>query len=176
MSTADDAIKAAPPQPTGQKRLLRRKLPQDIHHLRAVEPEEERAARQAAEDARERLSVASMRIDDKADAAIKAAQRKLDQANAALADCYEPVVIQAMPPAEFEDLVALHPKRDGKEEAFNAETLLPELFLVCVQGELTREQWETEVIPQLANGEWVAMQNKALEVNGRYSDGLIPKG
>lgn len=176
MSTADDAIKAAPPAPAGQQRLLKRKLPQLVHHLRAVEPDQERAARQAAEDARERLSIASMRIDERADDAITAAQAELDQANAELAACYEPVTIQALPPAVFEVLVAEHPKREGKEEAFNGETLLPELFLRCVRGELTREQWETEVIPQLANGELVAMQTKALEVNGRYSDGLIPKG
>ncbi len=176
MSTADDAIKAAPPAPAGQQRLLKRKLPSVVHHLRAVEPEEERTARQAAEDARERLSIASMRIDDKADAAIKAAQRKLDQANAALAECYEPVVIQSLPPAEFEALVAEHPKREGKEEAFNAESLLPVLFLRCVQGELTPAQWEAELVPQLSNGEYVAMQTKALEVNARYSDGAIPKG
>lgn len=176
MSTADNSIKAAPPQPAGQKRLLRRKLPQAVHHLRAVEPEVELAAKQAADEARERLSIATMRLDDKADDAIEAAQATLDEANAALADCFEPVTIQALPPEEFEALVALHPKREGKEEAFNAETLLPPLFLRCVQGDLTPEQWEREVIPQLSNGELRALEMAALNVNARWSDGAIPKG
>jgi hypothetical protein len=174
VSTADNAIKAAPP--AGLQRLLKRKLPEAVHYLRAVEPEVERAARQVVDDARDRLSVASMRIDDKADAAINAAQQDLDAANAALADCYEAITIKAMPPTEFEALVAEHPARKDEDEPYNNETLLPALFLRCVQGDLTPEQWTDEVIPQLANGERRAMEFKAMEINSRFSDGLIPKG
>lgn len=176
MSTADDAIKAAPPAPAGQRRLLNRKRPTVVHHLRAVEPDVERAAKEAAEAARERLSIASMRIDEQATDAVTTAQAELDQANAALAACYEPVTIQALPPDEFEELVAEHPKREGKEEAFNADSLLPVLFLRCVQGDLTAEEWANEVIPQLSNGERRALESRSLDVNGRFSDGLIPKG
>jgi chemotaxis regulatin CheY-phosphate phosphatase CheZ len=173
MSTARNSTKAAP---TGQLRLLRRKPPQVVHYLRAVEPEVESAARQAVTDARDRLSTATMRIDDAAVEAIEAAQATLDQAQAALAACYEPIVIQALPPDEFEALVAEHPKREDKDESFNADTLLPVLFLRCVQGDLTAEQWTKEVIPQLSNGERRALESRSLDVNGRFSDGLIPKG
>jgi hypothetical protein len=176
MSTADDSIKAAPPAPAGLSRLLNRKRPTVVHYLRGVEPDVERAAKEAAEAARERLSIASMRIDEQATEWVNTAQAELDRANAALAACYEPVTIQALPPDEFEALVAQHPKREGKDEAFNLETLVLPLFLLCVQGELTAKQWTNEIIPQLSNGERRALELKAFDVNARYSDGLIPKG
>jgi hypothetical protein len=173
MSTADEAIKAAPP--TGLERLLRRKSPEVVHHLRAAEPHEEAAARQAVADARERLETASWRSDEQAQAAITAAQAEVDQARAALAACYEPVVIRALPPKEFEALVDEHPARDGKDEPYNPETLNMELFHLCVQGNLSREQWETEVIPQLSKGELLSLETAAIALNGRTSDGSIPK-
>lgn len=173
MSTADEAIKAAPPE-TG-RRLLKRKLPQVVHHLRAVEPEEEAAARRAVADAREALAIASYRVDDKAAEVIEAAQAELDQKRAALAACYEPVAITAMPPAEFEEFVKGHPPRDGHDEPYNPLTLNPELFLACVQGDYTREEWETGIIPQLSKGEWTGLQIDCVAVNGRTSDGAIPK-
>lgn len=172
MSTAAEAIKAA----TGQTRLLRRKLPEVTYHLRAVEPDEEAAARKAVADARERLETATFRIDDAAESAVTAAQADLDQAQATLAACYEAVVIRALPPAEFEALAADHPARPDKDEAYNLETLCPALFYAGVQGELTAEQWETEVVPQLGRGEWWGLQAAAMNINGRSADGAIPKG
>jgi hypothetical protein len=173
MGTADDAIKTAP---ASQLRLLRRGLPQVVHHLRASTPEEERAARQAASAARERLAHHMMRIDDQVGEAIAAAQAECDAADAALATCYEPVIIQALPPAVFETLVAEFPAREGKDEAWNIETLPPALFLASVRGELTAEQWEKEVLPQLAHGEVQGLRNSALAVNARFVGGDVPKG
>lgn len=173
MSTADEAVKAA--SPAGLGRLLRRRLPEVVHHLRAAEPHEEAAARKAVADARERLEEASWRVDDKAAAAIAAAQVDVDQARAALAACYEPVAIRALPPAAFEALAAEHPARPGQDEAYNLETLCPALFYAGVQGELTAEQWEHEIVPQLGRGEWWGLQAAAMTINGRATDGSIPK-
>lgn len=170
---ADDAIKAA--LPTGQERLLRRKLPQAVYHLRAVEPEEERAARQAVADAREHLQTVSFRVDDGAAAAIAEADEALEAARSVLAACYEPVVIQALEPEHFEEVAAQHPARPDEDEAYNLDTLCPELFYLGVQGALTREQWEEEVKPQLGRGEWMGLGATALNLNGRLSDGTIPK-
>jgi len=171
MSNTRTATKTA----TG-RRLLRRQLPELVYNLRAAEPGEEAAARQAVADARERLETASFRVDDGADAARTVAQAELDRANAALAACYEPVVVRALPPAEFEALVAQHPPRDGKDEPYNPETFNPELFLACVQGDYTREEWETEIIPQLSKGEQLGLITAAVGLNGRMTDGVIPKG
>lgn len=172
MSTSTEAIKAS-----GQSRLLRRKLPEVVHHLRAVEPEEEAAARKAVADARERREDATFRVDEGAEADRTAADAELDQARAALAACYEPVVIRALPPEEFEQVAADHPARPDKDEAYNLDTLCPELFYRGVRdtSELTREQWETEVVPQLGRGEWMGLTVAAMAINGRMSDGSIPK-
>lgn len=171
--SADDAIKAA--LPTGQERLLRRKLPTVVHHLRAAEPAEEQAARTAVAEARERLQRTLFRVDDDAAAAIAEVEGALEAARSVLAACYEPVTIQALPPEEFEEVAADHPARPDEDEAFNLDTLCPELFYLGVQGKLTREQWENEIVPQLGRGEWMGLQSAAMNINGRLSDGSIPK-
>lgn len=164
----------------GLARLKSRKLPVTVYHLRAAEPEEEMAAQAAVETARERLEVASMRADEGAEAAITKAQAELDQANAALAACYEAVTIQAQPPDEFERLLNLpeHKPRKGndKDSQWNSDTFPRAVFLIGVQGELTAEEWTEEVLPQCSQAERVALFLAALNINARWSDGTVPKG
>lgn len=174
MGSADDAVKAA--DGSGLSRLLRRKPPSVVHHLRAVEPQIERAARGAVLVARERRDMAEFSLSDDQATQLAQAQADLDTANAALADCYEPVTIRALPPAEYEALIARHPAREGEDEPYDPATFGPELFYACVQGELTRQQWQEEIVPQLSQAEWLELLGAALTVNARFTGGDIPKG
>ncbi len=173
MGIADDAIKAS--DGSGLSRLLKRKLPTVVHHLRAVEPEVERAARAAAQKARDARDDAEMSLDDDQADQVAAAQAVLDEANAALAACYEPVTIQALPPEEYEDLVGAHPAKD-KDEPFDVEAVSPELFYRGVQGDLMREEWVGILTSQVSQAERLGLFGDALTVNARAVSGDIPKG
>lgn len=163
----------------GLARLKSRKLPVAVYHLRAVDPDEEMAARDGVTSAEERHTAALMRSDEGAEAAIAKAQAEVDQAKAALADCYQEVRIQAQEPEEFERLLGLpeHKPRKGTEDTlWNNDTFGKTMFLVGVQGELTAEEWETEVFPQLSQAEKAGLFIKALNINARWVDGSVPKG
>jgi hypothetical protein len=171
MSSADEATKAA----GGPARLRTRKLATTVYHLRAVDPEEEAAARAAVAEAREALTATAYRHDEDAAAAIEQAEADLAAAQEKLAACYEPVTISAVPPAEFERLAADHPTREGKDEPYDMPALAEALFIAGVQGDLTTEQWREEVFPQLTNGERTGITTAALLVNSRGIGGGIPK-
>jgi hypothetical protein len=153
-----------------------RTRPSDTYHLPVGEDAEMRAAMEAVEAAQGALSTARMRFDDRAAEAVTEAEAALAQANAALAAFYEPVVIRAMKPGAFEELVAEHPAREGKDERWNKDTFLRALFLASVVGELSREDWETLLDEQCSEGEQNGLFYTAQLVNARTPDGTIPKG
>jgi hypothetical protein len=162
----------------GLARLKTRKLPVAVYHLRAAEPDEEMAAREGVTAADERHTAALMRGDEGAEAAIAKAQAELDQAQAALADCYQEVRIQALEPDEFERLLGLpenKPRKGTDDTLWNNDTFGKAVFLAGVQGELTAEEWVTEVIPQLSQAEKAGLFVKALNINARWTDGSVPK-
>ena len=161
---------------TQRDRLMSRTRPSDTYHLPVGDEAEMRDATAAVETAQEALSVARMRFDDRAAVAVEEAQAALAQAGKALAALYEPVVIRAMKPAAFEQLVAEHPAREGKEERWNADTFPRALFLESVVGELTREEWESLLDEGCSEGEKTGMLLTAQLVNARTPDGTIPKG
>lgn len=171
MSTADDAVKAAPP---GLKRLLKRKLPTIVYHLRAVEPEVLAAAEDALSEAKAELDLARLYRDDQADEAVSEATAKVESAQAALAACFEPITLRALPPGEYEALVAAH-KDEKAEDGVDSAGLRRAAFLACVQGDLSEAEWD-EVFAQCSMGERVALFATALAVNIRNTDGSIPKG
>lgn len=161
-----------PKKKTQRDRLLGRTRPTATHHLRVEDDTDARATVEAAQEA---LSIARMRLDDNTAKAVSEAEAALQQARARLADCYEPVVIKAMPPAKFEELVAEHPGRDGKDERWNVSTFPRALFLASVVGELSREEWEQVLDEQCSEGEQNGLFLDAQLVNARMPDGTIPK-
>lgn len=158
---------------TQADRLRGRKRPVSIHHL--LVEEDDTAARAAVSSASDALELAQLRADDGAAQAVKDAQKTLDKAQRALDACYEPVTIRALSPKAFEALVAEHPGRKDKEEAWNGDTFARALFLKCVEGDLTEQEWNVLLDEQCSNGERLAMLQEALNVNARWPSGAIPK-
>lgn len=161
---------------TQRDRLMGRTRPSDTYHLPVGEDAERQLAADAVEAAQEALSTARMRLDDRAAEAIAEAEVALAQANEALADFYEPVVIRAMKPKEFELLVAEHPARKDHDERWNKDTFPTALFLESVVGEMSREDWEAVLDEQCSQGEQNGLFYMAQYVNARTPDGTIPKG
>lgn len=116
--------------------------------------------------------------------AIKAARRELDAAIEKLNACYVKVTVRAMPPEEFEALVAAHPPRDakdiGKDEdpdvAWNGKTLPRAAFLACVDGDMSRSEWEEFLDGQCSRAERDQLYTAALTVNMRTPSESVPKG
>lgn len=173
MSTADDAIKAVP-LPNPLERLLGRDLPTLIYHLRAATAEEVDAAENAVAEAKADQEIAGFRRDDRADEAEAEAAERVKAAQEALAACYVPVKVRALPPQEYEALVAKF--ADEKTEGgVDNKALSRAAFLACVQGGLTEAQWD-EILAKCSTGERVELYGYALAVNIRTTGGAIPKG
>lgn len=157
---------------TQRDRLMGRTRPTDSYHVLV---DDDTAARGAVEAAQEALSIAQMRLDDRAAEAVTEAQAALEKARVELAACYEAIVMRAMEPKAFEALVTEHPARKDKEERWNAETFPRALFLASVIGEMTVEEWKTFLDKQCSEGEQTGLLLTAQLLNARTPDGTIPK-
>jgi hypothetical protein len=168
MTTAKTKTKRA-----GQReRLLARKRPTADYQL-AIEDDTEAVAELAA--AKEALDRAQFRDDDRAEQAVAEAQARLDAAREAVRGCYEPVTLTALPPKEFEALVAEHPPREGHDEKWNTETFPLACFLACVTGDdMTPEDWAAFAADNLAAGEREHLFLTAIGVNARWPSGAVP--
>lgn len=158
-----------------RERLLARQRPTLDYQL-AVEDDSAAMAELAA--AKEALDVARFRTDDTAEQAVTDAQKRLETARAAVAACYEPVHLTALPPTEFEALAAKpeHLPREDKKEAWNDETFPRAVFLACVDtSDLSAAEWEEFVDSQLTVAERSSLFIAALGLNARWPDGAIPK-
>lgn len=153
-------------------RLKGRTRPSDKYYLLV---EDDTDARAAVETAQEALGVARMRLDDRAGEAANEALAALEEARQRLADCYEPVLIRALEPRRFEELVAEHPARKDHDERWNKDTFPRELFLASVVGDMSREEWEQLLDEQCSEGEQNGLFLTAQLVNARMPDGTIPK-
>lgn len=157
-----------------RERLLARRLPSTVYQL-AVEDDTEAVAELGA--AKDALDTAKFRSDDDAEQAVVDAEKRLAKARRAVEACYEPVTLTALPPAEFEALIAKpeHTARDGKTEQWNAETFPKACFLACVEvGDLTANEWEAFVDGSLSKAERDALFLAAVGVNARWPSGSIP--
>jgi hypothetical protein len=158
-----------------RERLLARKRPTVDYQL-AVEDDADAAAELSA--AREALHAAGFRTDEGAEQAVADAEARLAAARTAVEACYEPVTLTALPPAEFEALVAEpeYAPREGKDERWNAETFPRACFLACVDttGEMTAEDWDTFTAENVSDGEREAMFLAAVGINARWPSGSIP--
>ena len=157
-----------------RERLLARRRPTTIYQLAVEDDAAAVAELNAAKDA---LSTARFRTDEGAEQAAADAEQRLAEARAAVEACYEPVTLTALPPAEFEALVAKpeHAPRDGKDERWNAETFPRACFLACVDtGDLSADEWAEFVDGNLSQGEREALFLAAASVNARWPSGAVP--
>jgi hypothetical protein len=159
-----------------RERLLARRRPSIDYMLPVVDDTEARAE---LEEAKAALEVARLRADEGAGQAVADAEKRVAKARRAVESCYEPIHLVALPPVEFERLVAEHPAREGEEEAWNAETFPRAAFLACVQSgedDLTPEEWAEWLDANLSQGEREALFLKVLEINARWPSGSLPEG
>ena len=157
-----------------RERLLARRRPSTVYQL-AVD--DDTAAVAAVAAAKDELGTARFRSDDSAAQAVTDAEERLAAARAAVEACYEPVTLTALPPAEFEALIAKpeYAARDGKDERWNVDTFPRACFLACVDtGDLTAEEWAEFADGSLSQGEREALFLAAVSVNARWPSGAVP--
>lgn len=158
-----------------RERLLARKRPTLDYHLAVVDDTAAVAELTAAKEALEIARIAAS--DQRADKAVSAAEERLKLAREAVQDCYEPVKLTALPPAEFEELAAAHPAREGKDEQWNSDTFPVACFLACVDtSELSADEWTEFLKTSVSQSERLSLFTTAIGVNARWPSGSIPEG
>lgn len=102
----------------------------------------------------------------------------VDEARAALQACYQPIVLTAMPPTEYEALRALHPGPASDRDGVNTETFRPALLAACAAGDMTEQDWVGFFAENASTGEGQAVYVAALVVNesDRALDVSLGKG
>lgn len=120
-----------------------------------------------------------LRIDDDTDAQVELAEAldgddpdRLAAARAAVQDCYETLHITALPPADWEALVAAHPPADGHERLWNIDTFGPALLAASIDdSDITEQEWaEYTTKGALTTGEVHALYDAVLTLNYRVPD------
>lgn len=106
---------------------------------------------------------------------------RITLASEAVDACHEQVSIVALPPAEMEDLLGLHPPTEAQRKdgaVFNRVTFVPALLAVCVDSDVTLEDWReyTTTIGPMTPGEVNALFNTAWDLNYRTPDPWVGKG
>lgn len=143
-----------------RERLAKRSLPSETFLLRV---EDDTAARKELADAR-----------------ASGDEEQVVAAQSALDACYEPLVITALPPAEWEALVSAHPPTEEQKKRgawYNHATFHPALLAACVSGDETEADWADYVTKgPLSLGEAMALLDAVMRVNQRAPDPWLPKG
>lgn len=161
-----------------KERLLARERPTATYPCRVAPVEETQEAEQGLAAARK--VALSVKADDKD--ATRKAKRLLTQAEKRRDACYEPIVLRALPPAEFEALGDTYPEADEKDSEEvrrqRDEEYLHGVFLASVEGDLTEAEWTEFVQQHLSTGERNDLYNIAIAINGRVRalDPGTPKG
>jgi hypothetical protein len=105
------------------------------------------------------------------------ARAALDAARAELDACFETITFQALPPDDFEALVAAHPPKTRPDRDEWEKTFEPALIALCAQGDLG-EQWWLDYLAsgKVSSGERDALFRNALAANVRARSTSLPKG
>lgn len=157
-----------------RERLLNRARPSGACPVRV---EDDTDAREEAEQARILLNLLQMRGDAADQAAVRKARARLKKAEQALRGCYEFVTLRALPPDDFEALVADHkPRPETDDRMWNGATFPKACFLACVESDLSAEDWQHVWTTVLSNAERIELSNAAIRVNIRVPDSSLPKG
>lgn len=154
-------------------RLLNRPRPHTVYPLRV---EDDTEARKTLEQARAHLRLLHAMGKGAEESAVDAAKQDVVTAEAAMAACYENVVLRALPPDEFEALVSEHKPREGTEDrAWNLDTFPRACLMACVESDLTEHEWGLVWANVLSLGERGDLGNAAIRVNVRVPDSTLPK-
>jgi hypothetical protein len=130
--------------------------------------------------------------------AYRAAKKRRADAEAAVDDCYETIVLRALRPARFAEMEAEHPPtveqmdqvKAEREQARQrgeelpgwpnyAEPFWPALLAESVHGDMTADDWATFLANHVSGGEVAGLRTALLNVNHmeRAADPLVlPKG
>lgn len=109
-------------------------------------------------------------------AAVAEARTQVAEAEEALAACYAHIRLTAMPPDDYEALVALHPPRpDSQDTEWDGTTFPKACFLACAT-DLTPEEWEPFLTGNLSFAERDDLFYLAQAVNVRLVNKALPKG
>lgn len=134
------------------------------------------AARRALAVAEETLRLVLPRSDEGAAEAVASAREAVAQAEADLAACYAHIALTALPPEEYEALVALHaPRPDSSDTAWNQDTFPRACFLACAT-ELTPAEWEEVLRDNVSHAERNDLFIVAGAINVRLINTALPKG
>lgn len=159
-------------------RFAARQRPQETFPLRMdFGPDSESAEREFAGAAAELASARDRGLPD-----VGALTRRVEQARERRESFYEFLTVQALPPDEFDDLIAAHPPTDEQRAkdsrvVWNHTTLVPALLAACVDSDMTAQDWaEVTSKGPVATGEVAALFNAAMRVNDRTPDPTVGKG
>lgn len=156
-----------------RERLRDRQRPVETYMLRVDDPAD---AQQAYNRAVDELRIEQLSAnDEESSPAVKRAKAKVEKARKAIEACFEPVRVRALPPSDYEALMAAHKPPEGSDEPFD-DDFPHELFLACVEGDMTREDWELFFKENCSKQERIELQAAALIANNRTTTGDgIPK-
>lgn len=113
--------------------------------------------------------------DEETSQAVKRAKAKVEKARRAVEACFEPVRVRALPPSDYEALLAEHPAAKDSDEPFG-EDFPKALFLACVEGDMTGEDWEVFFEKSCSRQEKFELFGTAIMANNRTTTGDgIPK-
>lgn len=137
--------------------------------------------------ARPRTTVHQLRVEDDAPARLELTaaladgdDRRIEQAREALAACYEPLGLTAMPPQDWDDLIAEHPPPEQFKDRMWCDpvTFLPAALAACSDAEdLTEADWADHVKRgSMAPGEVRALLDDLVMLHDRSPDPDLPKG
>lgn len=159
-------------------RFAARQLPQVVYPLRMDFSEESDAAERELVEAEANL--ADGRARGWTD--LGALQRGVDRARERRDGFYAFLTVRALPPVEFEELIAAHPPTDEQRKkhdriVWNPDTFVPALLAAAIESDMTAEDWaEVTSKGPIATGEVGALFNAAMQVNDRTPDPHMGKG
>lgn len=162
-----------------KERLRGRKRPQLSYPLRIAELKETQAAEEALKRAEVKLRLLERRSEtDPAD--LESARQEHEAARDAVDECYQEIVVQALPPKEYEALADAIPEAEDKAARRDSdEQFLHAVFVASVVGgDMSEEDWEAFVAEDVSTGERNALYDMANAVNAqtRVPAASVPKG
>lgn len=157
-----------------RERLLNRPRPSDAYPIRI---DDDTQAREALEEAQSILRLLQIQGDVADVESVARAHAAVAEAEGDLKACYEPVILRALRPDDWEALIALHSPREGTEDdVWNAATFPRACLLACIESDLTEEELGQLWTEVLSKAEQVRLCNAAIRVNVRVPDASLPKG
>ena len=159
-------------------RFASRQRPQETFPLRMdFGPESETAEQEFSAASAELADARTRGLPD-----LGALTRRVELARAKREAFYEFLTVQALPPDEFDDLIAAHPpteeqRKKDQRSVWNHTTFVPALLAASIDSDMTAQDWaEVTSKGPVATGEVGALFQAAMQVNDRTPDPTVGKG